>query len=134
MVARTDCGAGQFGGQRGQIARNRAAQDQAGASTGGCPEWLVLLVLDTVPARGGTFCKADWAPRARNPIFVCHTSATECKQKWTPRKVNSGLPAGWLPDLFTSSPAVSYVLRLGCRKTLENLWFSYVSKENIDKT
>ena len=129
MVARTDCGAGQFGGQRGQIARNRAAQDQAGASTGGCPEWLVLLVLDTVPARGGTFCKADWAPRARNPIFVCHTSAAECKQKWTPRKVNSGLPAGWLPDLFASSPAVVYVPRFGCSKTLENLRFSYVLEQ-----
>ena len=69
MVVCTDCGAGQFGGQRGQIARNRAAQDQAGASTGGCLEWLVLLVLDTVPARGGTFCKADWAPQAGDSFF-----------------------------------------------------------------
>ena len=96
MVARTDCGAGQFGGQRGQIARNRAAQDQAGASTGGCPEWLVLLVLDTVPARGGTFCKADWAPQAGDPFFFRHTSAAECKQKWSPRILNSRLPAVWL--------------------------------------
>ena len=39
MVARMDCGAGQFSGQRGQIARNRVAQDQAGASMGGCPGW-----------------------------------------------------------------------------------------------
>ena len=72
MVVCTDCGAGQFGGQRGQIARNRVAQDQAGASMGGCPEWLVLLVLNTMPPRGGTFCKADWAPRARDPFFSSH--------------------------------------------------------------
>ena len=94
----------------------------------------IPLIWTWVPARGGTFCKADWAPRARNPIFVCHTSAAECKQKWRPRKLNSGLPAGWLPDLFTSSPAVLYVLRFGCSKTLENLWFSYVSEEDINKT
>ena len=96
---------------------------------GGLPGWSDPLDLDRVPASGGTFCKADWAPRTRNPIFVCHTSAAECKQKWTPRKVNSGLPAGWLPDLFASSPAVVYVPRFGCSKTLENVWFSYVSRK-----
>ena len=70
----------------------------------------IPLIWTWVPARGGTCCKADWAPRARNPNFVRHTSAAECKQKWRARKLNSGLPAGWLPDLFTSSPAVLYVL------------------------
>ena len=90
---------------------------------GGLPGWSDPLDLDRVPARGGRFCKADWASRARNPNFVRHTSAAECKQKWRPRKLNSGLPTGWLPDLFTSSPAVLYVLRFGRSKTLENNWF-----------
>ena len=87
MVARTDCGAGQFGGQRGQIARNRAAQDQAGASTGGCPEWLVLLVLDTVPARGGTFCKADWAPQAGDSFFFSSHLRSGMQAKMEPQNI-----------------------------------------------
>ena len=101
---------------------------------GGLPGWSDPLDLDRVPARGGTFCKADWAPRARNPIFVCHTSAAECKQKWSPRILNSGLPAAWLSGLCMSSPAVLNVLRFGWSEILKILWFSYVFEEKVNKT
>ena len=85
---------------------------------GGLPGWSDPSDLGSIPGGGGTFCKADWASRARNPIFVWHTSAAECKQKLRPRRVNSEWPAGWLPDLLTISPAVLPVLRFGWCKTL----------------
>ena len=48
--------------------------------------------------------------------------------------MNSGLPAGWLPDLFAGSPAVLSLLRFVCCKTLKNHWFLYVSNEKTNKT
>ena len=108
------------------VARSRQA--------GRLPGVVSPLDLDRVPARSDRFDKADWAPRVRNPIFVWHTSAAECKQKWRPRKLNSGWLAGWLPDLFTSSPAVLSLLRFVCCKTLKKLWFLYVSNEKTNKT
>ena len=97
---------------------------------GGLPGWSDPLDLDRVPARGGTFCKADWAPRARNPNFVCHTSAAECNQKMKPQNCES-----WVPRRMVSRP----VDHLACRfestsirvsQNIKNHWFLTLSKQN----